>query len=132
MTFRIPAGYWTSAATAASSPCAFAVPAGHDLISFKSMLHDWPDAEMEDFLRRAHDALLPGGTLLIFERGEMRLDGRQVAYGQLPLMLFFRSYRKPQAYGERLEALGFQSVQVRQVELDMPFILITAVKQAEP
>ncbi|MDO9402760.1 MAG: methyltransferase [Polaromonas sp.] len=105
-----------------------ALPAGHDLISFKSMLHDWPDAEMDDFLARAHAALETGGTLLIFERGELNLAGRQVAYGQLPLMLFFRSYRQPDAYCTRLEALGFQSVQVRHVELDMPFMLITAVK----
>ena len=75
-----------------------ALPAGHDLVTFKSMLHDWPDTEMADFLRRARDALAPGGTVLIFERGQLPVDTNALPlpYGQLPLMLFFRSYRTPQ------------------------------------
>lgn len=105
-----------------------ALPSGHDLVCFKSMLHDWPDAEMGDFLQRAFNALAPGGTLMIFERGELVIDGAQVGYGQLPLMLFFRSYRRPETYEARLRALGFSAIQTRRVMLDMSFILITAVK----
>ncbi|GAA4012070.1 methyltransferase [Actimicrobium antarcticum] len=107
-----------------------ALPAGHDLVTFKSMLHDWPDAEMATFLRRAHAALTPGGTLMIFERGQLQIDAGQLGYGQLPLMLFFRSYRAPQAYCAQLQSLEFDDITVRQVQLDMPFILITAVKRA--
>ncbi|MES2533124.1 MAG: methyltransferase [Pseudomonadota bacterium] len=107
-----------------------ALPAGHDLVTFKSMLHDWPDAEMADFLRRAHDALAPGGTLLIFERRQLPVDNDALSlpYGQVPLMLFFRSYRTPQAYRAQLSALGFQSITVAEVLLDMPFLLITATR----
>ena len=105
-----------------------ALPIGRDLICFKSMLHDWPHAEMLDFLRRAHEALAPGGTLLIFERTQLKLGGKQVAYGQLPLFLFFRSYRSADVYGDALHTLGLVSVNVVHVQLDMPFILITARK----
>ncbi len=109
-------------------PTQAALPRSYDLISFKSMLHDWPDVEMSDFLRRAYDALEPGGTLMIFERAEAQVKDVQIAYGQLPLMLFFRSYRTPQAYQAQLEAIGFQSITITEVPLDMPFILITAIK----
>ncbi len=105
-----------------------ALPGGHDLIVFKSMLHDWPDAEMADFLQRAYDALEPGGTVMIFERCDAPVDNVQIPYGQLPLMMFFRSYRGPQAYRERLEATGFKSVAIAHVPLDMPFMLIAATK----
>lgn len=107
-----------------------ALPAGHDLVTFKSMLHDWPDAEMGDFLRRAHAALAPGGTVMIFERGPLVLGDAQVAYGQLPLMLFFRSYRRPERYAAELESLGFVSIRCETVLLDMPFLLVTARKPA--
>ena len=105
-----------------------ALPMGHDLISFKSMLHDWPDAQMEDFLARAHAALEPGGTLLIFERGQLPQGAGAVPYGQLPFLLFFRSYRAPQAYEAQLARLGFRDVAIQVIELEMPFILVTAVK----
>lgn len=104
------------------------LPAGYDLISFKSMLHDWPDAEMDGFLARAHAALKPGGKVLIFERGKIPPALDRVAYGQLPLILFFRSYRSPVRYQQQLVALGFHSIVLEQVALDMPFLLITATK----
>ncbi|RYX90580.1 MAG: hypothetical protein EOO28_29010 [Comamonadaceae bacterium] len=114
-----------------------ALPTGCDLVTFKSMLHDWPDAGMADFLQRAHAALSPGGTVLIFERGPLKLGDAQIAYGQLPLMLFFRSYRAPERYRFELEALGFDDIRCETVELDMPFLLITArkplsAKQGDP
>ena len=105
-----------------------ALPAGHDLVCFKSMLHDWPEAEMADFLQRAFDALQPGGTVMIFEREQWQMGDTPVAYGQLPLLLFFRSYRRPEVYEAQLSALGFVDVSVAHVALDMPFILVTAVK----
>ena len=39
------------------------VPAGHDLIVFKSMLHDWPEPDAQRFLAKAARSLEPGGTL---------------------------------------------------------------------
>jgi hypothetical protein len=105
-----------------------ALPSGCDLISFKSMLHDWPDGEMSNFLARAHAALEDGGKLLIFERSQWDGSDQRVTYGQLPVLLFFRSYRSPSVYVERLRSLGFHSIEVKTVMLDMPFTLITGTK----
>jgi ubiquinone/menaquinone biosynthesis C-methylase UbiE len=105
-----------------------ATPQGFDLVTFKSMLHDWPDPEMQQFLEKAHHSLVPGGTLLIFERAQMEVGDAQVPYAVIPFMLFFRSYRAPEAYAERLARLGFRDIEVQVIELEMPFILITATK----
>ena len=104
------------------------LPAGHDLISFKSMLHDWPDAEAGRLMDRAHDALPPGGTLLIFERAPMggRPGGRSVA--SLPFLLFSPWFRSPDRYVERLRERGFREVRVRHLLLDTPFFLVRGRK----
>lgn len=103
-----------------------ALPAGPDLVTFKSMLHDWPDAQALDFLRRAHAALAPGGRLAIFERSAPQGGG--FPWGAVPLMLFFRAYRAPADYLPMLAAAGFRDAAVQTVELDMPFMLVTALK----
>lgn len=108
------------------------LPGGHDLISFKSMLHDWPDAEMLGFLAAAHAALEPGGRVLIFERGPLETGPGRVPYATLPFLLFFRSYRSAETYCGHLEKLGFRDIQTQVVELDMPFILISAAKHEHP
>lgn len=105
-----------------------ALPTGCDLITFKSMLHDWPEKEMTKFLARAHAALEPGGKLLIFERSAWKEGECKVSYGQLPIALFFRSYRDPVVYENQLQQLGFHSIHVKTVMLDMPFSLITCTK----
>ncbi len=105
------------------------MPCGADLVTFKSMLHDWPDDRMEDFLARAHEALAPGGTLLIFERGLVEAGERQVPFAMIPLLLFFRSYRSPHDYREPLARAGFVDIESSTIELDMPFMLVTARKR---
>ena len=102
-------------------------PAGHDLVSFKSMLHDWPEAQMRDFVTRACEALMPGGTLMIYERAPVRVTGT-IPYGHLPFALFFRAYREPGVYTELLAQLGMRDIKVRMIALEMPFMLVTASK----
>ena len=104
------------------------IPQGYDLISFKSMLHDWPDAEMEGFLDQAYRSLDVGGTILIFERGRFIIGETVPPYSAIPFMLFFRSYRSSSCYQICLEQLGFQDITVAEIQLEMPFILITARK----
>ncbi|WP_293776164.1 methyltransferase [uncultured Oxalicibacterium sp.] len=105
-----------------------ALPRGHDLISFKSMLHDWPEEPMVGFLQRAYDALPAGGTLMIFERCDSDIGAQQIGYGQLPLMMFFRSYRQPDVYAMHLARIGFRDIEMATVPLDIPFLLMTARK----
>jgi len=106
------------------------LPSGSDLISFKSMLHDWPDEQAGRLLQQAVGALAPGGTLLIFERAPLRIPARSVPHWLLPFLVFFRSFRRPEFYAERLAALGLQDVQIRTVPLDLPFSLVTGRKPA--
>jgi SAM-dependent methyltransferase len=105
-------------------------PGGFDLVCFKSMLHDWPDGPAEAYLAKAVRSLQPGGTLLIFERSAIPEESPPVSYAAVPLTLFFRCYRSPEWYGERLARLGFQDIQIQRIELDMRFSLITGVFSA--
>ncbi len=107
------------------------VPAGYDLVAFKSMLHDWPEEEADRFITKAARSLSPGGTLLIFERGPLQVREAAPPFSLLPVLLFFRSYRLPAVYMRRLEALGLKDVEHREIELDTPFFLVTARKAAE-
>jgi len=100
----------------------------YDLVSFKSMLHDWPDDRVADFIERAFKALKPGGTLLIYERGPFDLLHSDMGYGNLPLLLFFRSYRGAGLYREIIDRLGMTEIRVVSLQLEMPFILLTARK----
>lgn len=104
------------------------MPQGYDLISFKSMLHDWPDIEMEEFLVQAYHSLTPGGTLLIFERGCFDVSDTLPPYSIIPFLLFFRSYRPAAIYKSCLEKLCFRDIKIVEIQLEMPFILITANK----
>ncbi len=107
-----------------------ALPAGHDLISFKSMLHDWPEADAAAFVERAASALAPGGTLLVFERGPLAAFAKTPPLSVLPVLLFFRSYREPALYADAARAAGLEDVQVRTIELDTSFFALTARKPA--
>ena len=102
------------------------LPAGYDLVTFKSMLHDWPEEEADRFITKAARSLSPGGTLLIFERGPIQARTTAPPFSMLPILLFFRSYRLPAVYMRRFEALGLQDIELREIELDTPFFLVTA------
>ncbi len=104
------------------------LPKGFDLICFKSMLHDWPPKDAALFLAKASQALGPGGTIVIFERGPLRFRDVPPPLSLLPSLLFFRAYRSPSEYMAQLGALGFEAVQTRDVFLDSPFFIITARK----
>ena len=104
------------------------LPTGCDLITFKSMLHDWPDIDALRFLDRAAAALEPGGTLLIFERGPLDFADGPPPLSLLPVLLFARSYREPTLYEEKLEDHGFEDIEVRHLRLDSPFFVLTARK----
>jgi SAM-dependent methyltransferase len=107
------------------------VPAGHDLITFKSMLHDWPDDAATQLIHRASRSLEPGGTVLIFERGRLGQSPTLVPYSMIPVLLFAPAFRSPALYVDALRACGLRDVVVQQVDLDMPFSLVTASKPAE-
>lgn len=105
------------------------LPRGFDLISFKSMLHDWPERETTQFLSRAVEALELGGVVLIFERSPLEADEQDVPFSALPFLLFFRSFRDSSWYESRLKALGLADIATTTLRLDTPFHIITGKKQ---
>lgn len=105
------------------------LPEGFDLITFKSMLHDWPEKEARQFIEKASHSLEPGGTLLIFERGPIEIGGATLSYSIIPILLFFRSFRSPVIYEEHLRDLDFQDIMVQKINLETPFYLVSATKE---
>ncbi len=55
-----------------------------DMITFKSMLHDWPEREAKQFITGASHSLEPLGTLLIFERGPLEVGETTLPYSMIP------------------------------------------------
>jgi len=100
-------------------------PAGADIVTFKSMLHDWPDEEAGALLEGAAHALPPGGVVLIFERMPLDLRRRAVTYALLSSLVFNRWFREPDWYRARLEAAGFSGVAVQQIDLETPFMIVS-------
>lgn len=103
-------------------------PADRDLITWKSVLHDWPDQDAEQLVQKSFDALPAGGRIMIFERRlwDFRID--QASYGLLPVLLFFRSYRHPDTYLNWLHQSGFVQLRCMQIQLDVPFVMISGTK----
>jgi SAM-dependent methyltransferase len=108
------------------------LPAGCDLISFKSMLHDWPARDAALFVAKAAQALAPGGRIMIFERAPMRFKDIAPPLSLLPTLLFFRSYRPASEYLTQLGQLGFQDLHCRDIDLDSPFYMVTGRKPGGP
>jgi len=105
------------------------LPEGFDLITFKSMLHDWPEKEAKQFIEKASHSLEPGGTLLIFERGPLEVREKTLPYSMIPFLLFFHSFRSPVIYEEHLKDLGFKDIKIEKIYLETPFYLVTAKKK---
>jgi len=104
------------------------LPEGHDLVTFKSVLHDWPTDEARALLERAGRALAPGGRLVIYERAPMALRERPVGYVQSADLVFQPFFREADLYTGALAALGFVDCTVRRLALETPFHLIEARK----
>ncbi|MDX2038399.1 MAG: methyltransferase [Isosphaeraceae bacterium] len=97
----------------------------HDVVLFKSMLHDWPTTRIEEFLQYAFDSLRPGGRLIVFERAPIDAH-TELGYGSIPLLLFFRAYRDADEYRVLVESAGFTDFESSLVEVDLPFHLFSA------
>lgn len=104
------------------------LPSDFDLVSFKSMLHDWPDVEARRLLDNGVRALRPGGTILIFERAPLQSAETSLSFAAIPFLLFFGAFRSSALYEEQLMKLGLTQIEVQRVELETPFHLITARK----
>ena len=105
------------------------LPAGHDVVSFKSVLHDWPADDAAAFLGKAAAALEPGGRVVIFERMPIDAGGARLPYSMIANLVFLPFFRKPDFYAAELDKLGFVDIAVLPVGIEMPFALLTARKK---
>ena len=105
------------------------LPGNMDIVTFKSILHDWPEDATQRFLEQAYTALKPGGTLLIFERSPVQINNQRLPYSMLPMFLFFRSFRTSDDYVAQLQNNGFTDISIQHIKLETPFYLISATKQ---
>ena len=104
-----------------------ALPGNRCCIIFKSMLHDWPEHLTDAFIKRAYDALRPGGELVIFERGPLDLT-QPIPFSELPMLLFNRNFREPKLYSQQAEEAGFKEIRIKTLELESEFFILTATK----
>lgn len=101
------------------------LPGPVDAVMFKSVLHDWPDDMAGAFLRKAAEALYPGGRLLIAERAPMAVDVA-MPFAMVANLAFLPFFRPTDTYAKLLEAAGFALDGVTEAMLDMPFQVIAA------
>ena len=104
------------------------LPAGADLVVFKSVLHDWPNRDIAAFLGKAAASLNPGGRIAIFERLPFKFDTALPAFHDLPNLMFMHVLRQPSLYRDLLGGLGFEQISQQAIALDMPFCLTVATK----
>ena len=102
------------------------LPIAADLVSFKSVLHDWPDHDALRLLERARALVRPGGRLVIFEREPIDARGRRIPYAMAPDLVFLHFLRPAEIYLSALEELGFAAIERRRVALEVGFHLIVA------
>ncbi len=106
------------------------LPEPADLVCFKSVLHDWPDADAKRLLARGASIVRPGGRILIFERAPIDARGGGLSYAAAPDLVFLHFLRAPDLYLDTLATLGFESIEYQRVELDMGFHMIVARRPA--
>jgi demethylspheroidene O-methyltransferase len=90
------------------------LPGGADLVTLLRVAHDHPDADVKDLLRNIHDALPPGGTLLLAEPMAQQADSpaQGDAYFHFYLLAMGSGrLRTAKELGELMQAAGFTGVE---------------------
>ena len=103
-----------------------ALPPPADLVSFKSVLHDWPEEDARRLIERAAALVRPGGRIMIFEREPIDVRGRRIPYALAPDLVFLHFPRTADLYLRTLHGLGFSAIERHRVALDVGFHLILA------
>ena len=105
------------------------LPTDFDLVTFKSILHDWPDEAVDTYISKAYDSLALNGDIVIFERINSDAQTPVPVFGNLPVFIFMRFYRQADLYYRLLEKYGFSDIKTISIDLEMPFVIISAKKK---
>lgn len=101
-----------------------------EVLSFKSVLHDWPDDAVRLLLAKARSALRPEGRLFILEREAPDFAGETPGFSDLANFAFLPFYRTGAQYEALLLASGLRPMRMERFRLDGPYLLIEAVREA--
>lgn len=104
------------------------LPPPADLVSFKSVLHDWPEPEALDLLKAGARLVKRGGRMLIFERAPLDFRKHPFTYALAPDLIFLHFLRPAHVYTRLLGSLGFALDIVQTIELEVDFHLILATR----
>lgn len=109
------------------------LPEGADIISLVRILHDHDDDHVMTLLRAVHDALPPGGTLLIAEPLSGTRGGEAIADAYFAFYLLAMGSGRPRSF-ERLQAMlseaGFADIALQPSDMPMLTSVITARKMS--
>ena len=107
-----------------------AVPSGFGLISFKSVLHDWPDDHASSVLEKVAASLPIGGKMLIFERESLPSDATMpLGFENAFNRVFAPNYRSFDFYRTLVSNAGLTTQSDLQIWIDWPFRLLVAERQ---
>ena len=86
------------------------IPASGDLYLLKSVLHNWPEADVVEVLDNLHARMEPGSKVVVVERAVPDAWGLNAALSSLTMLVLFGSVeRSAEAYRELLSAAGFSA-----------------------
>ncbi len=97
-----------------------------DAVLFKSVLHDWPDPHVNAMLDRAVAHLVPGGRIIICERGAF--GGGSMPFSMTANLVFAPFYRPPEFYQAAFAARGLTDITQVDVDMDMRFHIVSGRK----
>ena len=107
------------------------LPPGFDLITLVRVLHDHDDGPALELLRRVHDALPPGGTLLIAEPMAQTRGAEASGDGYFGFYLLAMGSGRPRSMSEiegLLARAGFDETRSIRTNLPLTVRMISATK----
>ncbi len=100
----------------------------YDLISYKSVLHDWPDEHVLELIKKAWGELIPGGRFVVIERAKFPGSTVPLGLGQAPVWMFWNYYRSPAFYESILQKHFHVYAETQIVHADMTWMVTQVVK----
>jgi demethylspheroidene O-methyltransferase len=110
------------------------LPTGHDLVSLVRILHDHDDGPAQQLLQSAHDALPPGGSVLIAEPMLGRHDRGGLIGNYFRFYLMAMGSGRPRSHREvkqMLRTAGFSGVRRHRTDVPLICSVISAKKPGD-
>lgn len=99
-------------------------PQPADAVVFKSVLHDWPDEDVNNFIERAISVLESDGTVIICERAPLDPDDDRPAILRVEDMVFAPFFREADYYASALARKGL-AVAVDWPSSNLPYYVVS-------